>query len=59
MTITENGDVLIHNKTWETIINDAHYAELAEKIENLESHYQSMQNEGRVNFDDYLAKRNV
>lgn len=57
MIKTKDGDILIHKKTWDTISQDEHFKELAEEIEDLEAHYESMQDKENVSFDEYLKNR--
>lgn len=57
MQITKDGDVIIHKETWETLINDEHYRDLAEEIKDLEDHFIAMKENGRISFDDYVIKR--
>jgi hypothetical protein len=57
MVTTKDGDVLIHRKTWDILKNDENYRELTSYIEDLELHYQSMSDEGRVSLTDYDRSR--
>ena len=57
MITTKDGNIVIHKETWTTIKSDEHYKEIAEEIEDLELHYESMKDKGRISFEEYLAKR--
>ena len=57
MQLNQNGDVLIHKKTWDIVKNNSYYSEIADMIEDLEAHYDSMNDPSNVSLEDYLKKR--
>ena len=57
MITTKDGNIVIHKQTWETIKSDEHYKEIAEEIEDLELHYESMKDEGKTSFQEYIKNR--
>ena len=59
MTLTENGDVIIHKETWDMMNNNKEYQELLEDIIDIELHRESMQEGGGISLDEYMKTRNI
>jgi hypothetical protein len=57
MIQTNDGDVIIHKQVWEIMRKDEHYHDLAEEIEDLEDHYDAINDPARVTFEEYLKTR--